>query len=183
LTQGGNPFTIAWSWEGDNVTIADAVVSLEEARVLRERARSEGKRAVFTNGCFDLLHVGHVRYLQEAARQGDLLFVGLNDDRSTRQIKGPGRPYVSQEDRAEILAALRCVDYVVLFSERTAERLVSVLRPDVYVKGGNYRVEDLPEARVVAEYGGEVHLTPLTRDRSTSKLISAILDDHAVDSR
>jgi len=160
-----------------------SVVSLEEAITLRGQAKSESRRVVFTNGCFDLLHVGHVRYLQEAARQGDLLFVGLNDDRSTRQVKGPGRPFVSQEDRAEILAALRCVDYVVLFSEKTAERLISVLRPDVYVKGGNYQLEDLPEAQVVEAYGGEVHLTSLTPDRSTSKLISAILDNDAVDSR
>jgi rfaE bifunctional protein nucleotidyltransferase chain/domain len=159
-----------------------SVVSLDEARALRERARSQNRRVVFTNGCFDLLHVGHVRYLQEAARQGDLLFVGLNDDRSTRKVKGPGRPYVSQEDRAEILAALRWVDYVVLFTDRTAERLIRALRPDVYVKGGDCRVEDLPEARVVAEYGGEVHLTSLTPGRSTSKLVSAIRDEHLVDS-
>jgi rfaE bifunctional protein nucleotidyltransferase chain/domain len=113
------------------------IVSLEKARTLREDAASRGKSVVFTNGCFDLLHVGHVRYLKEAREQGDLLFVGLNDDESTRRVKGPGRPYVGQEDRAEVLAALRCVDYVVVFSEKTAERLVSVLRPDVYVKGGN----------------------------------------------
>jgi rfaE bifunctional protein nucleotidyltransferase chain/domain len=151
------------------------VVSLEKAQALREQAASEGKRVVFTNGCFDLLHVGHVRYLKEAREQGDVLFVGLNDDDSTRRVKGPGRPYVGQEDRAEVLAALRCVDYVVLFSEETAERLVSILKPDVYVKGGNYRLEELPEARIVAGYGGEVHLTSLVAHRSTSNLISAIV--------
>ncbi len=151
------------------------VVTLEEARALREKAGSEGKRVVFTNGCFDLLHVGHVRYLQEASRQGDVLIVGLNDDRSTRRIKGKGRPYVSEEDRAEILAALQCVDYVVLFGERTAERLARLLEPDVYVKGGNYRLEELPEARVVAEYGGTVYLTPFVPERSTTKLVSTIV--------
>lgn len=160
-----------------------SVISLEEGCFLREEARAEEKRVAFTNGCFDLLHVGHVRYLQEAAELGDLLFVGLNDDRSTRQVKGAGRPYVPQEDRAEILASLRCVDYVILFSEATAERLVSVLRPDVYVKGGNYRIEDLPEARVVLAYGGKVCLTRLTPGRSTSELISAILDDQSGESR
>jgi rfaE bifunctional protein nucleotidyltransferase chain/domain len=154
------------------------VVSLEEARKLREQAASQGKRVVFTNGCFDLLHVGHVRYLQEAKEQGDVLFVGLNDDDSTRLVKGPGRPYVTQQDRAELLAALRCVDYVVLFSEETAERLVRVLKPDVYVKGGNYRLEELPEARIVTGYGGQVYLTSLVADRSTSSLISAIVAGH-----
>ncbi len=155
------------------------VVSLEKARSLREQAASEGKSVVFTNGCFDLLHVGHVRYLREAREQGDLLFVGLNDDESTRLVKGPGRPYVGQEDRSEVLAALRCVDYVVLFSEKTAERLVSVLKPDTYVKGGNYRQEELPEARVVTGYGGRVHLTSLIADHSTSDLISTIVARHS----
>ncbi len=155
------------------------IVSLEKARSLRELAASEGKSVVFTNGCFDLLHVGHIRYLKEAREQGDLLFVGLNDDESTRLVKGPGRPYVGQEDRAEVLAALRCVDYVVFFSERTAERLVSVLKPDTYVKGGNYRQEELPEARVVTSYGGRVHLTSLIADRSTSDLISTIVARHS----
>jgi rfaE bifunctional protein nucleotidyltransferase chain/domain len=154
------------------------VVSLEEARALRERAASQGKRVVFTNGCFDLLHVGHIRYLQEAKEQGDMLFVGLNDDESTRRVKGPGRPYVDQGDRAELLAALRCVDYVVLFSEETAERLVEVLKPEVYVKGGNYRREELPEASIVAGYGGEVYLTSLVADRSTTDLVSTILARH-----
>jgi rfaE bifunctional protein nucleotidyltransferase chain/domain len=157
------------------------IVSLEKARSLREQAASEGKRVVFTNGCFDLLHVGHVRYLKEAGEQGDLLFVGLNDDESTRSVKGPGRPYVGQEDRAEVLAALRCVDYVIIFTEKTAERLVAVLKPDVYVKGGNYRQDELPEARVVADYGGRVHLTSLIADRSTSDLISTIVARHTGD--
>jgi rfaE bifunctional protein nucleotidyltransferase chain/domain len=154
------------------------VVSLEKARALREQAASQGKRVVLTNGCFDLLHVGHIRYLKEAKEQGDVLFVGLNDDDSTRRVKGPGRPYVGQEDRAEILASLRCVDYVVVFSEKTAEKLVGVLQPDVYVKGGNYRLEELPEARIVAGYGGEVYLTSLVAQRSTSSLVSAIVARH-----
>jgi rfaE bifunctional protein nucleotidyltransferase chain/domain len=154
------------------------VVSLEKAQTLREQAASQDKRVVFTNGCFDLLHVGHIRYLQEAKEQGDMLFVGLNDDESTRRVKGPGRPYVNQEDRAELLAALRCVDYVLLFSEDTAERLVGALKPEVYVKGGNYRREDLPEAGIVTGYGGEVYLTSLVADRSTTDLVSAILARH-----
>jgi rfaE bifunctional protein nucleotidyltransferase chain/domain len=151
------------------------IASLEEMRTLREELASQGRKVVFTNGCFDLLHVGHVHYLKEARQQGDLLIVGLNDDESTRHIKGPGRPLMLQEDRAEILAALECIDYVVIFSERTAERLVRILKPDIYVKGGNYKVEELPEAKVVAEYGGQVYLTSLTRGRSTTNLLSAIL--------
>jgi rfaE bifunctional protein nucleotidyltransferase chain/domain len=155
--------------------MSGTVVSLEEARVLRRRARVEGKRVVLTNGCFDLLHVGHIRYLREASQQGDLLFVGLNDDRSTRRVKGSGRPYVSQEDRAEILAAIRCVDYVILFGETTAENLVRSLEPDVYVKGGDYRLHDLPEATAVAECGGTVFLTPIVPERSTTGLVSSII--------
>ena len=154
------------------------VISLEEASVLRAEAAEQGRRLVFTNGCFDLLHVGHVRYLKEASQQGDLLIVGLNDDRSARTVKGPGRPFVVQEERAEILASLECVDYVVIFGESTAEGLVETLKPDVYVKGGNYRLEDLPEAKAVARYGGQVYLTSLIPHRSTSSLISSIRNDH-----
>lgn len=154
--------------------MAGKVVSLAEGRAVRERAAAHGRAVVFTNGCFDLLHVGHVRYLQDARRQGDLLIVGLNDDDSTRRIKGPGRPFMSQQERAEILTALECVDYVIVFSEPTAESLVRSLKPDVYVKGGNYKLEELPEARVASQYGGEVYLTPLTEGCSTTSLIRVI---------
>lgn len=155
--------------------MAGKIASLEEMRALRGQLASQARKVVFTNGCFDLLHVGHVRYLKEARKQGDLLIVGLNDDESTRRIKGPGRPFVAQNDRAELLAALECVDYVVIFGERTAEKLVKALKPDIYVKGGNYTVEELPEAQVVSEYGGQVYLAPLIPGRSTTKLLSAIL--------
>jgi rfaE bifunctional protein nucleotidyltransferase chain/domain len=161
--------------------MAGAVVSLAEARELRKQAASQGRKVVLTNGCFDLLHVGHVRYLKEARQQGDLLIVGLNDDQSTRLVKGSGRPYMAQDDRAELLCSLECVDLVVMFSERTAERLVQSLRPDVYVKGGDYRVEDLPEAQTVAEYGGRVYLARLVPECSTSDLVSAIRAHHPRD--
>ena len=151
------------------------IISVEEMIVFREQFASQGRKVVFTNGCFDLLHVGHVRYLKEAKQQGDLLVVGLNDDESTRYIKGPGRPLMAQEDRAEILAALEYVNYVIIFSERTAERLVGTLKPDIYVKGGNYKVEELPEAAVVVGYGGQVYLTSVTPGRSTTSLIAAVL--------
>jgi len=158
--------------------VSGLVVSLEEACELRKEAASRGRKVVFTNGCFDLLHVGHIRYLEEARRHGDLLIVGVNDDQSTRYLKGPGRPHMAQQDRAEILASLRCVDLVVMFGERTAERLVEALRPDVYVKGGDYSIEELPEAKIVTEYGGEVFLAPFVPGCSTTDLVSAIVQSH-----
>lgn len=132
--------------------------------------RAAGQRVVFTNGCFDLLHVGHLRTLRWAKAQGDLLVVGLNSDASVRGLKGPRRPLVEQEDRAELLEALDCVDYVVIFEEATPLALLGQLRPDVHVKGGDYRVEDLPETPLVQSYGGQVRITPLIPGRSTTRL-------------
>lgn len=154
------------------------VCSLEELVRIRARLRRRGRTVVLTNGCFDLLHLGHVRYLKQARCLGHCLVVGLNGDGSVRRLKGEGRPLQPQEERAEILAALACVDYVVVFDEDTAEKLVETLQPDVYVKGGDYAAATfdelvciLPEARVVASYGGQVRLLPLTPGRSTSELI------------
>lgn len=137
--------------------------------------RAGGKQVVFTNGCFDLVHAGHVRYLREAAAFGDLLVVGLNSDESVRSFKEPGRPIVAEADRSEVVAALEMVDFVVLFGEPTAESLVAELKPDVYVKGGDYQLEALPEARVVESYGGEVRLVPYREGRSTSGIIQKII--------
>jgi rfaE bifunctional protein nucleotidyltransferase chain/domain len=130
---------------------------------------------VLTNGCFDLLHVGHIRCLKEAKSLGDLLIVGVNSDDSVRRLKGEGRPLMSQEERAEILAALEAVDYVVIFEEDTAEKLVSALQPDLYFKGGTYTLENLPEAQAVTRYGGEVRILSLTPGLSTSELADRIL--------
>ncbi len=138
--------------------------------------RAGGKRAVFTNGDFDLLHTGHVRYLREAASLGDVLVVGLSGDASVAERKGPGRPIVPEGDRAEVMAALEMVDYVVVFPERTAEAIVGELKPEVYVKGGDYTPEKLPEARVVEAYGGQVRLLPYHEDRSTTGIVQRILD-------
>jgi D-glycero-beta-D-manno-heptose 1-phosphate adenylyltransferase len=143
--------------------------------------RALGKRVVFTNGVFDLVHAGHVRYLREAAALGDVLVVGLNSDESVHSYKEPGRPIVPEAERAEVVAALEMVDYVVIFGERTAETTVAELRPDVYVKGGDYRAEDLPEARVVKGYGGEVRLVPYHEGRSTTNIIRKILDTYRSD--
>ncbi len=146
------------------------------------RRQQAGERAVFTNGCFDLLHLGHVRYLQEARKRGDFLVLGLNSDESTRRLKGSGRPYVPAMERAEILAALTCVDYVTIFDEPTAGPLVCLLQPAIYIKGGDYAsIQDgtpdlsrLPEASVVQEYGGSVQLIPYLPGHSTTALIAKI---------
>ncbi len=159
----------------------------ELAAILRER-QAAGAVVVFTNGCFDLLHLGHVRYLQAARALGDLLVVGVNSDASARALKGPGRPLVPQEERAEVLAALACVDYVTIFAEATAVALVEALRPDVYVKGGDYAAAGagaadqttqidytkLPEAAPVLAYGGQVRLIPYLPGHSTTALIERI---------
>lgn len=149
------------------------VVTLDELGRVAEECRAEGRIIVLTNGCFDLLHVGHVRYLQEARQFGDVLIVGVNEDRVVRQLKGPGRPIVPADERAEMLAALAVVDYVVVFGEPTADVLVEAVRPDVYVKGGDWTPERLPEAPTVARLGGRIAIVPYLPGRSTRALIEA----------
>jgi rfaE bifunctional protein nucleotidyltransferase chain/domain len=136
--------------------------------------REAGGRVVFTNGCFDLLHPGHVSYLQAARALGDSLVVGLNSDASVSRLKGPLRPIIPEEDRATVLAALESVDAVVVFDEDTPVRLLRELKPAVYAKGGDYRVEDLPEAEVAAEIGAEVRILPFEPGYSTTALIERI---------
>lgn len=141
-----------------------------------EKVKSAGKTVVFTNGCFDILHIGHVRYLQDARALGDVLVIGVNDDDSVRRLKGPDRPINYELDRAELLAAFECVDYVSLFDEDTPVELIQALRPDVHVKGGDYRPDDLPEAKVVRSYGGQVKIISFsitdTEGRSTTNVIN-----------
>ena len=144
------------------------------ARRLRA-ARREGKKIVFTNGCFDLLHVGHVRYLQRARRLGDLLVVGLNSDSSVRRLKGPQRPIVPQAERAEVLAALACVDYVTLFREDTPLELIELLLPDVLVKGSDWSKADIVGRNVVEKGGGRVARVRLVPGASTSRLVGRVL--------
>lgn len=153
-----------------------SVVSYADLAALREEWREAKLRLVLTNGAFDLLHIGHVRYLQAARELGDILVVGVNSDASVRGYKGPGRPVVPQDERAEIVAALRCVDYAVIFSEPTATRLVETLQPDLYVKGGDYAPggTPLPEAPTVQAYGGEVRIIPFVQGHSASELIKQI---------
>ncbi len=158
----------------------EKIVGREELTKRLEGLKAQGKRIVFTNGVFDLVHAGHVRYLREAAALGDLLVVGLNSDSSVSRedFKGPKRPIVPQGDRAEVLAALEMVGYVTIFDERTAEAVVAELEPDIYVKGGDYRPEDLPEARVVWGYGGEVKVLSYHEDRSTTGIIQKIVETY-----
>ena len=133
--------------------------------------RAAGARVVFTNGCFDILHAGHVRYLAAARALGDVLILGLNSDASVRRLKGETRPVNSAADRAEVVGALASVDYVVIFGEDTAEELIARVRPAVYAKGGDYTRETLPEARIVESYGGEVAFIPLVEGKSTTGII------------
>jgi rfaE bifunctional protein nucleotidyltransferase chain/domain len=154
-----------------------------EALAIEVRHRqAAGERGVFTNGCFDLLHLGHVCYLQEARALGDFLILALNSDEGVRLLKGSGRPLVSEDERAKILAAFMCIDYVTIFNEPTAGPLVALLQPSIYVKGGDYAdsnntipdLNRLPEANVVQEYGGIVRLIPYLPHHSTTELIAAI---------
>lgn len=136
--------------------------------------RAHGQRIVFTNGCFDILHVGHVRYLGAARALGDCLVVGLNSDASVRRLKGPERPVNEEADRAEVLDALRAVDYVTIFDEPTAAELIEIIRPDVYVKGGDYTIATLPEEKIVRGYGGRVEFIDLVPERSTTRVIEKL---------
>jgi D-glycero-beta-D-manno-heptose 1-phosphate adenylyltransferase len=151
------------------------------AEEVRHRQQA-GERGVFTNGCFDLLHLGHVRYLQEARDLGDFLVLALNSDESVRQLKGEARPLVGEQERAEIMAALTCIDYVTIFPERTANALLDLLQPTIYVKGGDYisaqsgqiDPERLLEAKVVRAYGGTIQIIPYLPNHSTTELINKI---------
>ena len=151
-------------------------MSIAEAAALAERLRAERKRIVLANGCFDLLHVGHVRYLEAARRLGDVLFVGVNDDAAVARLKGPGRPLLPLDERVEILRALRAVDHVVVFGEDTADRLVAALKPDVHAKGTDYAPEAVPEAATVRAHGGTVAVVGDPKDHSTRDLIGRVLE-------
>jgi len=145
-----------------------------EVVVLGERLRQAGQRIVFANGCFDLLHVGHVRYLEGARQQGDVLVVGVNSDRSVRQLKGEGRPLLPEEARAELLAAMEPVDYVVIFDDLTAGNILRDLRPDVHCKGTDYTEATVPEREVVKSWGGRVVIAGDAKDHSTRQVLARI---------
>jgi len=143
-------------------------------RIMKD-LKAKGKRIVFTNGCFDLLHIGHVRYLEEAKTLGDVLVVGVNSDTSVRKLKGPKRPILPEEERTEVLSGLGCVDYVTLFNEIDPLKLITSLRPDVLVKGGDWTKEQIVGRDEVERSGGEVFVIPFVKRASTSNLIQTIL--------
>ena len=149
---------------------------LSEAQLLQAIAaeRAAGRTVAFANGCFDLLHVGHVRYLQASAAEADRLVVAINDDASVARLKGPGQPVLPAEDRAELVAALRGVDYVVTFGDATVERLLRTIKPDVHCKGTDYTVESVPERAVVLEYGGRTAIVGDQKNHNTRDLLARI---------
>jgi len=159
---------------GSQLTSAGASDDVETVLSQIRAARARGDRLVFTNGCFDVLHHGHVGFLRQARDMGDLLVVGLNSDESVARLKGPDRPVNGVDDRSAVLAALTCVDHVIVFEENSPEWLINELRPDVYVKGGDYHGDLLPEADLVRRLGGEVRILDYLPDRSTSAIIDRI---------
>jgi D-beta-D-heptose 7-phosphate kinase/D-beta-D-heptose 1-phosphate adenosyltransferase len=155
--------------------VARKIKLRQEIAAISRNLRAEGDRIVFTNGCFDILHLGHVRYLREAKKLGDVLIIGVNTDASVTALKGPERPYVSEMERAEILASLECVDFVVLFSELRPDNLIKAVRPHVHVKGGDYQAGALPEKKLVESLGGKVVVIPPIKGRSTTNIVAKIL--------
>ncbi len=153
----------------------EKIRDLADARELATQARHLGKRVVLANGCFDILHVGHVRYLNGARARGDLLFVGVNSDASVRRLKGEGRPILDQQARARLVAALECVDCVVIFEEPDVNRLLHELKPDVHAKGTDYTADTVPERAAMRELGGEVAIVGDEKQHSTRDLIQHIL--------
>ena len=154
----------------------EKIIRLEQLLECVKELRTAGKKIVATNGCFDLLHVGHVRYLDAARRLGDLLIVGINGDESVHSLKGPGRPVNNQNDRAEIVAALECVDLVTIFPEARATKILERAAPDIYVKGGDYKVETLDpdEGAVLQKIGAKIEIIPLEEGYSTSDLLARL---------
>ena len=153
---------------------ASKIVSRDRLQSKLAEHRRRREHIVFANGCFDALHVGHIRYLEGARREGDILVVGVNDDSSVRNLKGPGRPILDQQARAHLVAALRCVDYVVLFSEDTVEALLEELRPEVHAKGTDYTAETVPERATAARLGIRVAIVGDPKDHSTRSLFDSV---------
>lgn len=150
------------------------ILSLDELRLERERLRRDGRCVVFTNGCFDLLHPGHVRYLQQARKLGEALIVALNSDRAVRELKGASRPILNQDERAEVMAALGCVDYVTIFDDVSPQAVIAALLPDILVKGGDWSLDQIIGREEVEAAGGRVLNLPFVEGCSTSEIIERI---------
>lgn len=154
------------------------IVELPELVQVVEGLKREGKKIVFTNGCFDILHAGHVRYLKEARRLGHILIVGLNSDDSVKKIKGDKRPIVPQGERAEVLCSIRFVDYVVIFDEPDPYNVIAAIKPDILVKGGDWPLDKIIGRDIVESYGGEVRTIPFVEGASSSRIIDVIINKH-----
>ena len=155
----------------------EKITTLKELIGKREKWRKEGKKVVFANGVFDILHVGHVRYLNSAKKEGDILIVGINDDKSTRKLKGDKRPLLSQEDRLILISSLRCVDYVFLHSGADFNEPIILLKPDIHAKGTDYTEDSVPERKTVLSYGGKIRIVGDKKRHSTSKLLKRIKNE------
>ena len=158
------------------MTFRDKIIAWDKLSAWRKDFRTRGKKLVVTNGCFDILHLGHVTYLESARERGDALLVGVNSDEATRQLKGPDRPVNSEADRASVLAALQSVDGVCIFTDVTATKFLAAAQPDIYVKGGDYTLETLnqDERRAVESAGGKIVLVPFVSGKSTTALLEKI---------
>lgn len=143
-------------------------------KIIKEEKR-KGKRIVLANGCFDLLHVGHIRYLKESRQKGDILVLALNSDTSIRKLKGEGRPILNEKERVEILSSLSFIDYITVFEEKNVEKVLLALKPDIHAKGSDYTKETVPEKEIVRSYGGKIAITGGPKVKSTSKLIKHIV--------
>lgn len=150
------------------------VVNIKELLEIVSGQKVQGKNIVTTNGCFDIIHAGHVRYLKQARELGDILIVCLNSDDSVKRLKGPSRPLNAENDRAEVLSSLCSVDYVIIFGGDTPIKILEQIKPDIHVKGGDYTEETLPEAKIIKEAGGRVEFIPLVEGRSTTNIIKRI---------
>jgi len=156
------------------------ILGLEELKKIISLAKSTGKNVVFTNGCFDIIHGGHIEFLQKAKALGDILVVGLNTDQSVKKLKGENRPIKSEKERANILAALKYIDYITLFNETTPEKLIREVKPDILVKGDDYKIDEVVGREIVEGYGAKVELIPIVRGLSTTKTLEKILEQHKV---
>lgn len=154
----------------------DNLLTADEMRKEIEKLQRLGKKVVFTNGVFDILHIGHLTYLEEARSLGDILIVGVNSDSSVKVNKGDKRPINSEKNRAFVLLGTKFVDYTVIFDEKTPEKLLDILKPDIHVKGGDYKKEDLPETKIVEKNGGEVKILSFVDNVSTTQIIEKIID-------
>jgi rfaE bifunctional protein nucleotidyltransferase chain/domain len=152
------------------------IYSLDELTTIIEKHKEAGDRIVLANGCFDLIHVGHIRYLKESKNQGDILVVALNSDASVRRLKGRGRPILQEKERGEIIASFYFVDYVTFFGEDKVEKILTALKPHVHAKGSDYSVDTVPERETVKNYGGKIAITGGPKVKSTSEVIQEIAD-------